>query len=394
MKILGMGNTSTTLKSILTAGDEEALKTALKENGTGGRADRSLNKKGDGALAFCLRQGHNNLVPLLLEAGCRINSRNKDNETALDILLRKVLPDDETILQEHFCPYFDAFDSNFSVPPVVFLLLKSGAHARSMQRLIMHVMKDEDAIGQLCRVTRGLDQSEQFRVAGLLLQTVVWFDQPENLQVLLKRGVDVETFWSAPFVPTIEPNVEVKPTTCPPGDSGEYRFAPRLTSDSESIQHLKLLFIQDWQAEWRDGEHPPAQYRAGLHITPWSAPTFIKAANSYSILSNIMADIMAYLPPFCGGPDLRRHRKLIGFLYLAGYSLTSNEIRHLQLVFQMDMSAYVSYSKQPRPLMQLSRTAIRFSLSSNVVHAVEKLQMLPASIRRYLLLEESHDLIV
>ena len=121
--------------------------------------------------------------------------------------LLQILPTDDSILHAHFCPFATCdHGQDFTIPEVVLQLLRAGACGRNLQRLVLHVMKDEKAIGQLCDIIRDLECERYFRVSGLLLQVAVWFHQQDNLRQLLLRGVNPENFWQAVFLPEVVPS--------------------------------------------------------------------------------------------------------------------------------------------------------------------------------------------
>lgn len=223
----------------------------------------------------------------------------------------------------------------------------------------------------------------------------MWFDLTECLRSLLVRGVDTLNFWRSNFVPTLVPNPERRSPVRRRGSAlrsvGEYivRSPP---ADSYAIQTLKLSFVQDWRAEWQDGGNPSAQYRAGLHLTPDSATIFARAANNQNALALIMRDVFRFLPCSCSGPRLR-DSDLIATLVLAGYRFSDDEIDHLRLKFDVDFSRYIIYRAGPQPLRHLSRCAVRFNMRCNVYCAVERIDCLPPSLKKCILLQDD-DLIL
>lgn len=357
-----------------------------------------LNRRQDCALSLAIRIHRYELIPILLSAGAKINASNRYDETPVDILLRDILPADDEILHRHCCLYRHTAAGPAGVEPEwtqlpepLCRLLKSGGHGQLLERLVLHVMKDASIMLQLCELLDDLENPEHFQLSGLLLQVAVWFDLTDCLHRLLVRGIDTVNFWRSRFVPTLVPNpdrrspIRRRGTGITRGNGvGEYivRTPP---ADSYAIQTLKLSFVQDWRAEWEDGGNPSAQYRAGLHLTPDSATMFVRAANTYSALANVMHDVFRFLPCSCSGPRLR-DTNLVATLVLAGYRFGDDEIDHLRLKFDIDFARYRKYRQEPQPLKHLSRCAVRFSMKCNVYCGVERIGFLPASLKSCILI--------
>ncbi len=355
-----------------------------------------LNKKGDTALILAVRLGHCHLVPFLLEQGASVNDRNRDGDTALDVLLNgKLLPGNDDILHHHFCPFLHETQDRMGsgLPEPVSVLLRAGARGTSLHRLILHGIKNPRLLAEVADVLCDISEPSCYRLSGLLLQAAVWFYQADNLLRLLRKGVCPSCFWDAPFNPDVVPNSTFSSRPFEIGeDCGEYPVNPEAgggggSADQAGLQSLKLTFVQDWRSEWDDGHNPAAQYRAGLTLTPESAIIFVRAANHYHILDLIMADIMKFLPHFCSGPDLR-NSGLVGQLLLAGYDFHESQMVHLHLKFLIDFDMFEQFQKQPKPLKHICRTAVRFSFHSNVYCALDHLEYFPKSLKDYVLLRD------
>ena len=382
-----MGNSSTSLvKTAITNRDSSALGCLLQNPLVRLRINDPLNRKGDTALSLAIRMEQYEFVVPLLEAGADVNTINKDNETPIDILLRTLLPEDEDILHNHCCVMCPEVDT-FQIPEILKILLKAGAKGASIQRLVLYSMKDSDVVMELCKLIVDLQNPKHFRLSGLLLQVAVWFDLHDCLLTILTLGVDIENFWRSSFIPMLVPNKSYRPAPWSKGESAEY-VLPSLP-DSYAIQTLKLSFVQDWRAEWDDGCNPSAQYRAGLHLTPESALIFAKSANKYEGFVRIMDDVRHYLPCSCSGPKLK-DMDLVNTLALAGYLFTEEEITHLQLKFNVDFESYFRYQRQPKPLRHITRTAVRFSMKTNVFCGVNQVTCLPNSLKDFILLQDGN----
>ncbi|KAK2168759.1 hypothetical protein LSH36_14g02033 [Paralvinella palmiformis] len=362
-----------------------------------------LNKKGDPALTLAIRSGQFHLIDYLLDCGVEVNTPNKDKETALDVLLKKFLPSESDILHYHFCP--DIFpnahpnDGDFVLPEEAKRLLRTGAKGPCLHMVILHLMKNEKKLREISELIPNLESDDNFRLSGLLLQAAVWFDKTDFLKDLLMKGVDPENFWKAQFIPTIVPNADYRQTVdiwerMSTETEGEYTLPSspgEVTVDSStSLQSLKLAFVQDWRADWFDCQNPDAQYRAGQLLTLDGATVMIKSANRSSVLDHVVNDIMQYLPPICGGPDLKRY-PLMEHLMIAGYGFSVQQVLHFRLKYNLDFNPYLKYATSLKPLKHLSRLCIRSRVHPNVFHAVSKLKCLPSELQQYLLLGDIDD---
>ncbi len=384
-----MGNSqNTSLRHVVNEGNMVALATMLENERAREYMIIPLNRKGDTALILSARLGKVDMVEQLLHHSelCIVNAINRENDTALDVALDKALPPDGDILHHHFCPYAAVENSAFEIPKMIKLLLKAGARGKCLDRLILHCMKYEAVITEIVNLLDDLTHPTQFRVSGLLLQITVWFDQSENVELLLRRGIDVENFWKTSFMPRIQPSSYHRSVQWPRGEAAEYII--NQLPDSDVIQSLKFSFIQDWRADWNDGENPSAQFRAGLQLTPDCAILFARAANSNRILMRIMHDIMLYLPVVCSGPDLTQ-TSLIQCFTLAGYQFTQEEMQHLQLKFNINLGFYTAFVNGPNSLKHLARISFRRNLKHNVFYALDQLDYLPEPIKDYITLHDS-----
>ena len=261
-------------------------------------------------------------------------------------------------------------------------LLRLGLTGKALNRLILFAMNNSDVIQELIDLVPDVP-SMDYRVAGLLLQVTVWYEQFDNLLILLQSGANIEDFWRATFMPTIRPSQSFQYTPWPYeyDEEGEYEVSPY--SDSDAIQNLKLSFIQDWRADWNDGENPSAQFRAGLQMTPNGAVYFIRASSSKWMISQIIADINKYLPVSCSGPDLRT-TQVIDYLLTADYAFTRDECTHVELKFGIQFKEYQSYMDSVRSLRHLSRAVIRRHCQFNVFYAMARLTDLPTTLKEYI----------
>ena len=169
-------------------------------------------------------------------------------------------------------------------------------------------------------------------------------------------------------------------------------YTPAVTTDESGVQSLKFSFVQDWRADWDDGDNPSAQYRAALQLTPEAACVFARAAHRYEVLWHIVKDVKAYLPPLCDGPDIKC-TNLMSCLIESGYSFSEEEMRNIGLKFDVDFTRYKVLLSQPRTLKHLSRLTIRFNLNSNVFHALQHLEFLPVPIRQYIAMDDNEVMI-
>ena len=366
---------------------------------------QSFNKKGDPALTLAVRSGQFQIVDFLLDCGVHINALNKDRETALDVALKKVLPCEGDILHYHFCsdffPNAHQDEKEFRLSDGVKRMLERGAKGPSLHMVVLHLMKDEQKLREISDLIRDLTSEDNFRISGLLLQATVWFDQHVLLKDLLIKGVDPDNFWKAQFIPAIVPNTEYRRTVdvwerMSTDTEGDYILSqPEEVSidSSTSLQSIKLAFVQDWRAEWFDGQNPGSQYKAGLLLTIDGASILIKAANHISILDQVVNDIMQYLPSMCGGPDLKS-TPIIPYLVLAGYNFTIPQVMHLKLKYNLDFSPYLTYATTPKSLKQLSRLCIRSCVHTNVFFAVSRLKCLPTELQQFLLLNDIDNCVI
>ncbi len=155
----------------------------------------------------------------------------------------------------------------------------------------------------------------------------------------------------------------------------------------DAIQSLKLAFLQDWRADWNDGENPDAQFRAGLQIPPEGAVHFIQATSSQTVLVCIISDLMNYLPTSCSGPDLADSR-LIDYLITVDYPFHPDEVRHIELKFGIKFKKFESYLHNPRSLRHLARASIRRSCRYNVHYTLHNLPHVPNTLKQYVTIPE------
>ena len=395
-----MGNsTVSTLKAAIINNSVEDVKQVLQKSSPSPILDELVNRKGDTPLMLAALLGRAQIVNVLLEAGSDVNHVNRDGCTALDLAIRSALPPDGDMLCKYRMESESASSSDSSegntkqsryltaIPEVISILLAAGAKGRMIERLILFVMREKELVKYVIESMDELASPANFRVSGLLLQVAVWFDQPENLRLLLSRGVDIQNFWSASFMPRIEPSNQ---STFPIAwdedrDSDEYSISMD-TRASDPLQELKFCFVQEWWADWNEGENPCAQYRAGLNLTPDCALFFVRTANSPVLLDHIMEDIMQYLPHTCSGPDLK-DMCLFNCLTMAGYVFHVEQQQHLSLKFNIDFEPHRRFNKQPKKLRHLCRMSIRFMFRTNVHSALMTLPELPIVLKDFLLLE-------
>lgn len=384
-----MGNSPTAaLRSSITDGNVEELGRLLLDPRAQIYVDRPLNRKGDTPLILAARLSKTEIAQKLIDFGCDVHAVNRENNSALDVAITKALPGDGDILHLHSCPYTQGVHSFFQIPELVKVLLRLGCRGAGVDRLILHCMRNEDNLREIINLLGDMQRSDQLRVHSLLLQVTVWFEQSSNLQTMLLRGIDPQDFWRSSFMPQFSPSNYHRSVQLPRGEGGDYVIKP--LPESDSIQTLKFSFVQDWRTDWNDGENPSAQYRAGLQLTPECAVVFIRAANDYCLLMRTMDDVLSYLPITCRGPDLEQ-RQLVHYFYLAGYRFTTDEMRHLQLKFNVFFDDYLALERQPKSLKHLCRLNIRFSFRRNVFAAVAELGSLPPGLRDYLTLKTHMD---
>ena len=316
------------LKESIKEGDLEQFKTYINEQSWECHMlEKPLNKRGDTALLLAASRGHSTIVKHLLDLGCDINQHNYLGHTVLDLWLSTELPTDDEILHQHFCPFEhncsdhkDPYLSEFTK-----FLLSKNAKGLGLQRLILHSMKHAKVLNQIAHCIGDLWHPQKYRICGLLLQIATWFDHYDNLISLLLMGTDILNFWKAPFTPTLRNLIDIDmdhihldsreplEQAVIGNDCAEWSPAASKVSCSnlelqstykQNLLNLKLAFIQDWRADWNDGENPGVQYRAGLNTTPESAILFIRAANTFLIIEQVIIDISQYRPYSVGGPDL------------------------------------------------------------------------------------------
>lgn len=372
------------VKEALAKSDHDCFQQIVSQPGFKDVIDYPVNKKGDTCLIYACRHANVEAVKLLVGRGCSVNATNKANQTALDVALQTCVPDDSELLHDHFCPFVHACEAAVpTMPPLVQILLEKGARSTYLPRLIMYAMHQSDFLTAISVSIPDLHKNpEHWRIRTLLLQVCVWFDHLNNLQQLLESGVGITDFWNVSFMPDVVPNPKYKSQQWPLENSGEY-VLPSVEEPS-SVLELKLSFVQDWRAEWDNGDNPSAQFRAALHITPGGAEMFIKAANSPVILDLIVSDILYYLPPTCRGPDLNQ-TNVLQLLALAGYQFTDEMMQHFKLKFDIDFSDILNLTKPPLMLKHMCRLKIRNCLQTNVFCSMDKLN-LPDILKSYLCL--------
>ena len=379
-----MGNSQIgTLKNAIVEGNEEVVKGFIENPQTRPLLDQRINKKGDTAIIFCARHDRLNMLRMLVNAGCDLESVNHDGNNALDVSLQTLLPDDGNILHHHFCPYSCAeSEHTFEFNELIRYLLRKGLTGKFLNRLILFAMNNNEVIKELVDLLPDIRVTD-YRITGLLLQVAVWYEQFDNLLTLLHCGANIEDFWRATFMPAIRPSQSFQQTPWPIEDDYEGEYEVGLPADSDAIQSLKLAFIQDWRADWNDGENPKAQFRAGLQLTPDGAVYFIRASSSRWLLSQIIADVNKYLPKSCSGPDLRTSR-LIDFMITADYPFSEEECTHVQLKFGIEFKEYEEYRNNARSLRHLCRAVIRERCQLNVFYAMKRLQNVPNTLKDYI----------
>ena len=379
-----MGNTlAGDLRAAFLKGDLEGVRRLLSRPEGQDLINRPLNRDGDTPLILACRLGRRDMAEVCLSHGCEINLQNRHGETALDVALHRVIPSDHVILLQHS-------RQEGSPPPcqlndLLRLLLTRLARGQSLQRLILHYMRDAASMETITRALVGVDDPGLFRISGLLLQVAVWFGHNDNLLRLFRTGVSPENFWMAGFLPQHQLPSGGGCVPWPEEDCGEYALP--VEPQQDAVLSLKLALVQDWREEWDNGNNSAAQFRAGLHLTPETAAIFIRAANDYDVIAFVMDDIMQYLPTLCRGPDLRRSA-IIDLLMHAGYQFSEEEIRHLTLKFQMDFKRYHDFQSQPKCLKELSRIVVRNCFTRNVYYSLSHIEDLPRPLVGYLLLED------
>ena len=379
-----MGNSQIgVLKNAIVENNEEVVKGLIANQQTRPLLEQKLNRKGDTAIVFCARHGRLNLIELLVNAGCNLKAVNHDNKNALDVSLQALLPDDGNILHHHFCPYSCAeSEHTFEFNDLIRYLLRKGVTGQFLNRLILFAMNNDNVIKELIDLLPDLSSTD-YRIVGLLLQVIVWYEQFDNLLTLLQDGANIDDFWRATFMPTIRPSQSFQHTPWPIEDEYEGEYEVSLPADSDAIQNLKLAFIQDWRADWNDGENPNAQFRAGLQLTPDGAVYFIRASSSRWLMSQIIADVNKYLPKSCSGPDLKNSR-LIDYMITADYPFSVEECTHVQLKFGIEFKEYEDYRTSVRSLRHLCRAVIRANCHRNVFYAMKRLKNVPNTLKDYL----------
>ena len=379
-----MGNSQIgVLKNAIVENNEEVVKGLIANQQTRPLLEQKLNRKGDTAIVFCARHGRLNLIELLVNAGCNLKAVNHDNKNALDVSLQALLPDDGNILHHHFCPYSCAeSEHTFVFNDLIRYLLRKGVTGQFLNRLILFAMNNDNVIKELIDLLPDLSSTD-YRIVGLLLQVTVWYEQFDNLLTLLQDGANIDDFWRATFMPTIRPSQSFQHTPWPIEDEYEGEYEVSLPADSDAIQNLKLAFIQDWRADWNDGENPNAQFRAGLQLTPDGAVYFIRASSSRWLMSQIIADVNKYLPKSCSGPDLKNSR-LIDYMITADYPFSVEECTHVQLKFGIEFKEYEDYRTSVRSLRHLCRAVIRANCHLNVFYALKRLKNVPNTLKDYL----------
>ena len=398
-----MGNSVSTRKqlrsTILSSEDPNSLRCLLETERAQRKLNVPINRKGDTALIYCIRRDKYQHAPTLIAAGCDVTACNKDGMTALEVLLGKVVPSNGFILHQHFCPF--PFDTPpFEVPDVLKTLLRAGACADSMQRLLLLVARQPQTVREIITSIADLHRPELFRISGLLLQLTVWFDQLENLELLFKRGVNIENFWHAPFVPKVVPACSdcSRPRSRRRWVLGKHGMGHEYSLDDpdedESTQGLKYSFWREWIEGW-DEEYDPrlvddeddngdAQFKASLLLTPIGAIAFCRATSSRRVLSAIVRHILHYRPVACGGPDLSQC-DVARYLAAAGYDFRADEVHRLRSKCRVDFSHYERCRARPRSLKQLCRVTVRFCLHANVLYGVERLaDVIPPELRDYI----------
>lgn len=399
-----MGNSATsTLKAAIINNNIGEVRAILGRPSGELLINELINRRGDTPLMFAASLGRTDLVKLLIESGADVNHVNVERFTALDLAIRSSLPPDGDILSRY---RLDSEQSGAAqteaqalglpqvdIPEIIEVLLAEKGQGRTLERLILFVMRNEGLVRRVINSIDELHLRDKFRISGLLLQVSVWFDHLDNLRLLVYKGVNIEHFWTAPFMPRIEPSspVSLLSSFYEDEDLEEDEYCLSTSQTSDPLQELKFLFIQEWWADWNDGENPGAQYRAGLHLTPECALFFVQTANRLSILEHIMEDIMQYLPPTCSGPNLQ-NMCLLNCLTMAGYVFHEEQEQHFRLKFNVDFEPHRRFNQQPRKLRHICRISMRFMFNTNVHLAVDGLPDLPRTLRNFLLLQDDIEL--
>jgi hypothetical protein len=373
-----------TVKEALAKPDMQCLQQFVSQPEFKDVINSPINKKGDTCLIYACRHANFEAAKLLIERGCSVNTINKASQTALDIALQTCVPNDGELLHDHFCPFVHTCEAAVpTMPPLVQMLLEKNARSTYLPRLILFAMHQSDFVRKIFVSIPDLQTSpDHWRTRALLLQVCVWFNHLSNLQQLLESGLEITDFWNVSFMPDVVPNPKYKNQEWPQENSGEYTLPT--VAEPSSVLELKLSFVQDWRAEWDNGENPSAQFKAALHVTPSSAEMFTRAANSSVILDLIVSDIMYYLPVTCRGPDLNQ-TNLLKLLALAGYQFTEEMMEHFNLKFGVKFSDILCLIKPPLTLKHMCRLKIRNNLRANVFCSLDKLS-LPDMLKSYLCL--------
>ena len=224
-----MGNSQIgTLKNAIIEDNQEVVQGFIENLQTRRLLEHKLNKKGDNAIIFCARLGRLKLLQMLVNAGCDMEAVNLENNNALDVSLQALLPDDGNILHHHFCPYScPESEHTFQFNDLIRYLLREGLSGKSLHRLILYAMNNSEVVKELIELLPDV-ASIDYRIAGLLLQVTVWYEQFGNLLTLLQCGANIEDFWRATFMPTIRPSQSFRRTLWPieDVDEGEYEIKP------------------------------------------------------------------------------------------------------------------------------------------------------------------------
>ena len=385
-----MGNSHPShLRKAIIDDDQETFEKFLSKNATPQTLNRPLNKRGDTALHISVRLDRYNMVRDLVEAGCDVVLENRDHDIALDLALRKILPPDGDIIPsfDQSCPYTASKERHLILDKMTRFLLSVHGRGKSVEKLILHHMKSTESIKNIIKCMRNLSSPWMVRSGGLLLQVCVWNSHNDNLIQLFHAGVPPEHFWTTPFMPHFVPNRDYKDVCC--DDKLHCEFTVLSLPESSAIQSLKYALLQDWRAEWDNGDTqtPEAQYKAALIMPPEQAILFVQAAHTYHILSKIVGEVLQYIPVMCGGPDLK-NSSLVPSLMYAGYMFSKEERSHLELKSHVDFTSYDEYISQPKTLKQLCRKLIRNRMNQNVYRSVQKCDSIPTLMKDFILLKD------
>lgn len=117
-----------------------------------------------------------------------------------------------------------------------------------------------------------------------------------------------------------------------------------------------------------------------------NAIVLTKAANKPMLLQCIETDTCHGL--LNAGSQWAAYKTLIHLLILAGHTLGPSSMRHLYCNHARTYVKLVRYESSPKPLKDLCRSTVRFSLGRNVFWGVNQLKEIPDPLRSLIALEE------